>query len=378
MATDGFRINNNITSLGTLRLLSKSQGDLEGSIERLASGLRINRAKDDTANLAVSIRMRAEIGGLQQASRNSSQAINLIQTAEGALNEVHDLLIRMRELAVEASSDTITDSDRASTDLEFTQLRSEIDRIATSTEYNSTALVDGSFTGNTVSFGSAQTSQNLSTNGVQQITLSGTDAGTYTISDTTSDTQLTLSDGSTTQTVSFSAIPASGGTIRVNFSDLGVEFTLNDAFDDDGTVNNSTFEVVAGSGGNLQIGADNSADNQLTFSIGDSTSSGLTLAASALNNLTNAQTAIDTMDTAIDLVNDERSTLGALQNRLEFTVSNLDNIAQNIQAAESTIRDADFAAETARFTRAQILVQSGTAMLAQANAVSTNVLSLLG
>ncbi|MCZ6675709.1 MAG: flagellin [Candidatus Poribacteria bacterium] len=374
----GFRINTNITALGALRSLNKSQGSLEKSIERLSSGLRINRAKDDTAGMAISQRMRAEIGGLQQASRNASQSVNLIQTAEGGLNEIHSLLTRMRDLAVEAASDNVRNVDRAGIDLEFNQLRNEISRIATSTEYNSTKLINGSFTGNSVSFGSSNTSQTLTANGVQKITLSGTSAGTYTVSDaSSSDGAISLSDGTTTQTVTFTTAPASGQTSRVNFSAMGVELTLNDAYDD-GDLDGATFEVVAGSGGELQIGADNASDNQLTFSIGDSSASGLSLEGDSLANISNARSAIDTIDAAIDLVSDERGTLGALQNRLEFTISNLDNISQNIQAAESTIRDADFAAETAAFTRAQILVQSGTAMLAQANSVSSNVLSLLG
>ena len=377
MAVDGFRINNNITAMGALRLLNNSQGDLEKSIERLSSGLRINRAKDDTANLAISQRMRAEIRGLQQASRNASQSVNLIQTAEGGLNEIHNLLIRMRELSVEAASDNIGDSDRASIDLEFSQLRSEIDRIASSTEYNRTALIDGSFTGNAVSFTSANTSQTLTTNGLQKIALSGANTGTYTLTDAAADGTLTLSDGAVTQTVTFTTAPASGQTIRVNFSELGVELTLNDAYDDGG-LEAATFEIVAGTGGEFQIGANNTADNQISFTIGDASAAGLALTGASLANVSDARSAMDSLDAAIDVVNNERGTLGATQNRLEFAMSNLENIAQNIQAAESTIRDADFAAETAAFTRAQILVQSGTAMLAQANAVSQNVLSLLG
>ena len=378
MATDGMRINTNITAVGALRRINSSQGDLERSIERLSSGLRINRAKDDTAGLAISQRMRAQIRGLQQANRNSSQTVNLVQTAEGALDEVHSQLIRMRELAVQGASDTLTDGDRSSVDLEFTQLRNEIDRISGSTKYNDTALIDGSFTGNTVSFTNANTSTTLTSEGVQKISLAGSSTGTYTLSDaSSSDGQLSLSDGTTTQTVTFTTAPTSGNTIRINFNDLGVELTVNDAYDD-GDLNGETFEIVAGSGGNFQVGADNAANNRITFNIGDSSSSGLSIASSALDTITNAQSAIDLIDTAIDLVNDERGSLGAIQNRLEFTISNLDNITQNIQAAESSIRDADFAAETAAFTRAQILVQSGTAMLAQANAVSQNVLSLLG
>jgi flagellin len=283
----------------------------------------------------------------------------------------------MRELAVEAASDNIGDDDRASIDLEFSQLRLEIDRIATSTEYNGTSLIDGSFTGNSVSFGSSNTSQTLTTNGLQKIVLSGASTGTYTLTDAGGDGALTLSDGTVTQTVTYTNAPTSGQTIRVNFTELGVELTLNDAYDD-GDLDAATFEVVAGAGGEFQIGADNAADNQLTFSIGDSTSTGLSITTASLTNITDARSALDILDAAIDLINDERSTLGAMQNRLDFAISNLENISQNIQAAESTIRDADFAAETAQFTRAQILVQSGTAMLAQANAVPQNVLSLLG
>ena len=374
----GFRINNNISAMNSLRLFGRSQRGLEKNIERLSSGLRINRAKDDTAGLAISQRMRATIRGFQQASSNSEQAINMIQTAEGGLDEVHNLLIRMRELSVQASSDTVTDSDRTSIDLEFDQLRSEITRISTTTEYNNTKLINGSFQGNTVSFTNANTSQTLTTDGVQKINLSGAGTGTYTLSDaSSSDGILTLSDGTTTQSVTYTNAPASGQTIKVNFADLGVELTLNDSYDD-GDLNGETFQVVAGSGGNFQIGADNAADNRLSFSIGDSTASGISIDTSDLSNLTNAQAAIDTLDTAIGLVNDQRSTLGALQNRLEFTISNLSNMRQNIQASESAIRDANFASETTEFTRNQILVQSGVAMLAQANAIPQSVLSLLG
>ena len=374
----GFRINNNISAMNSLRLFGKSQSGLERNIERLSSGLRINRAKDDTAGLAISQRMRAQIRGFQQASSNSEQAINMIQTAEGGLDEVHNLLIRMRELSVQASSDTVTDSDRTSIDLEFDQLRSEITRISTTTEYNNTKLINGSFQGNTVSFTNASTSQTLTTDGVQKINLSGAGTGTYTLSDaSSSDGILTLSDGTTTQSVTYTNAPASGQTIKVNFADLGVELTLNDSYDD-GDLNGETFQVIAGSGGNFQIGADNAADNRLSFSIGDSTASGISIDVADLSNLTSAQSAIDTLDAAIGLVNDERSSLGALQNRLEFTISNLSNMRQNIQSSESTIRDADFASETTEFTRNQILVQSGVAMLAQANAIPQSVLSLLG
>ena len=305
--SDGFRINHNITAMKTLRLYSKSQGQFETNVERLSSGMRINRAADDTAGLAISQRMRAEIRGLRQASRNSEQSINLIQTAEGGMQEIHNVLIRMRELAVQAASDNVRDADRSSIDLEFDSMRSEITRIATSTQYNNTKLIEGSFRGNSVSFTSSNTSQTLTANGLQKISISGATTATYTFVDTSSsDGAIALGNGTTTQTVTFTNAPASGQTIMVNFSLLGVELTLNDSYDDGG-LNGATFEIIAGSGGNLQVGPDNVADNQLTFSIGDVTASGLSIDADDLSALLNARTTLDSLDAAIDLVNDERS-----------------------------------------------------------------------
>lgn len=383
---NGFRINHNIPSMNTYRQLTKSRSSLETSLERLSSGLRINRAADDTAGLSISQRMRAEIRGLQQASRNASQAVNLVQTAEGAMNEIHSILTRMRELAVQASSDNISSDDRSSIDNEFSQLRSEISRIATSTEYNDMKLTNGSFNGNAVSWGSSSTSQTLHANGVVDIVVSdSTTTGTYTFDDSSSsDGEITLGNGTTTQTVIFYNAPSSGSTMNIYFDDLGVEVKVNDTYDD-GDLDGLTFEVTGSGDKTFQVGADNASDNRIDLSISNMQSSALGdddsstyLTDVDLTTVTNARTAIDVLDSAIEQVNDSRGELGALQNRFNFAISNLDNIAQNIQASESTIRDADFALEISSFTRSQILVQAGTAMLAQSNVVSQSVLSLLG
>ncbi len=380
----GFRINNNISSMNTYRQLNKSRGAMETSLERLSSGLRINRAADDTAGLAISQRMRSEIRGLQQASRNTSQAINLVQTAEGAMNEIHSILSRMRELAVQAGSDNIGDTDRTSINSEFSQLKNEISRIATSTEYNGEKLVNGSYNGNAVSYTASATSQSLTTSGVQEIIVSGsTSTGTYTVSDSgSSDGQLTIGNGTTTQTVIYYDAPTSGSTINVYFDDLGIQLTLNDAYDD-GDLDGVTFLVEGTGDKTFQVGADNATDNTISFSINNmqasalGSGSGSQLTDADLTSVTNARSALDIVDDAINDVNTERGTLGAIQNRFNFTISNLDNMAQNIQASESTIRDADFALEISSFTRNQILVQAGTSMLAQANASAQSVLSLL-
>ncbi|NOY77251.1 MAG: flagellin [Calditrichaeota bacterium] len=375
------RIYHNITAMTAYRNLTVSDNMLSKSLERLSSGLRINKAADDAAGLGISQRMRAQISGLQMASRNASQAVNVVQTAEGSMNEIHNMLTRMRELAVQASSDSVGSDDRGYLNSEFTALKNEIDRIATSTEYNGTKLINGSYTGNTVSSTASVTTATPEL-GVQEIALNGANAGTYTITDSSGST-LTMTNGTTTQTITLtgtgtSGAPADGETITANFSELGITLTLNQAYDD-ADLDGKKIVVESGSGGQFQVGADNAADNRISFTIGNLQASGTTLGLSSvvISSKSAAQSAIDSIDTAIDAVNSQRSNLGAVQNRLGYTIASVNNQAENIQASESTIRDADFALEMSSYTRAQILVQAGTSMLAQANATPQTVLTLL-
>ena len=298
----GFRINTNTASLNTYRSYAASQAGMEQNIERLSSGLRINKASDDAAGLAISDRMDNQIRGMQQANRNVQQGNNLLQTAEGAMNEVGNILGRMRELAVQSASDTVSGDDRDSIDLEFEQLKSEIDRIAKGTSYNGMGLIDGSSDGTS-----------------EKITLQvGADNNAQDqLSFNLADFRVTDTDGSTAITTFAGASLTTDGSTGTNFKALD-------------------------------------------------------LATSA-----NSQTAITSLDEAIEAVNDQRATVGALQNRLEFTSSNLMGSIQNNSASVSTIRDADFAAEAADLAKNQILVQSGTSMLAQANSLSQNVLALI-
>ena len=273
-------INTNTLSLNAQRTLGASQKDLATSIQRLSSGLRVNSARDDAAGLAIANRMDAQARGMNVAIRNANDGISLAQTAEGALGKVGDMLQRMRELAVQASNATNSDSDRTNLNEEFRQLASEVDRTLQSTTFNGTAVL------------------------------------------------------------------AAGGTLT------------------------------------FQIGANNTASNQLdvgTVNVRGTTAiTGVTNSTgAAITSATAAQTAIGTIDTALDLVNSQRATFGATQNRFEAVISNLAVAAENQAAARSRIMDADFAKETAALTRAQILQQAGTAMLAQANAAPQNVLSLL-
>lgn len=380
------RVNNNITALTARRALGVNSRTLSTRIERLATGLRINRAADDAAGLAISEGMRAEIGGLVQAVRNAEQATNLTQVAEGALNEVSAMLIRMRELAVQAASSTVNDSNRSNLQAEYTHLLAEIDRVAQSTSYNNTILLVGF--GNTVSSDASTTLTTSDTTGVREITLSGAESGNYAFIDTSgSDNQITLGNGIATQTIDIGSIldndavggvVATGTTAIANFDRLGVILTLGDAYRD-GNLDEATIVVENGTGGSFQVGPDNKTVDRIEFGLDDMRASGvqLNLNVTSISTLNSAREAIPFLDLAVARVASERSDIGAIQNRLAFTVASANNAIENIQASESSIRDADVATEVSEFTRAQILTQAATAVLAQANALPQAALSLL-
>ena len=270
-------INTNVASLNAQRNLGVSQSNLAKSMQRLSSGLRINSAKDDSAGLAISDRMTAQIRGLNQAARNANDGISMAQTAEGALQETTNLLQRMRELAVQGANDTNNATDRGSIKGEIDQLVKELDRIATSTKFNGTALIDGSLTG----------------------------------------------------------------------------------------------------GATFQVGANSGADQVISFAISGATSIGLGVSALAVDASGSAQTSIEAIDGALAKVDEIRGGLGAVQNRFESTIANLNNSAENISAARSRIMDADIAQETSAMTKSNILQQAGVAILAQANQAPQLALSLL-
>ena len=376
----GFRINTNTASLNTYRSYGSAQAGLEKNIERLSSGLRINKAADDAAGLAISDRMNNQVRGMQQANRNVQQGNNMLQTAEGAMNEIGNILGRMRELAVQSASDTVSSDDRSSIDLEFDQLRSEINRIANSTEYNNTKLVDGSKAKTGTAKNVTGSDDGLTLDSTTGISVTSTAAiGTYSITESGGDLTLTLDVTSVAQTVSLAA----SGEQELQFDELGITLKLNSNFTagELGTAGADIEVEGASQDITLQIGADNTSQDRLAFNLGAMTDEGLGISLSKLGGsgatITDAQSAINQLDAAIAKVNDERSNVGALQNRLEFTSSNLMNSIQNNAASMSTIRDADFAAEAADLAKNQILVQSGTSMLAQANSLSQNVLALI-
>ena len=375
------RVNNNITAMSARRALSANSRTLSTRIERLATGLRINRSADDAAGLAVSEGLRAEIGGLTQAMRNAEQATNLTQVAEGALNEVSAVLIRMRELAAQSASSTINDNNRVGLTAEYNQLISEIDRLANVTSYNDTVLLVGF--GNTVS-ATLSTALSNAAVGVTSASISGAQSGTYTFIDSGStDSQVTLGNGTVTQTINIATAldgnqVATGTTAIANFDRLGIILNLNDNYTD-GDLDATSLVVIAGTGGTFQVGPDSGVFNQIQFNIGDMRASGpeLNLNSISIGTLENARNALSGLDVAIDRIARERGNIGALQNRMSFTIASTQNAIQNIQASESSIRDADVAEEVSEFTRAQILTQAATAVLVQANAIPQTALSLL-
>ena len=388
----GFRVNTNTTSFHTYRSYSNSQAGLEQNIERLSSGLRINRAADDSAGQAISQRMKNQATGMKQAVRNSQQATNYLQTAEGGLNQIHGILARMRELAVQSSSDGLNTNDRFSIELEYAQLKDEVSRIANSTTYNNMTLINGDRAKDV-----SRTGGNVSDTEIKSFSVASNVATGDEFEFTSVNTSSISLKNKTTGEVQTLHQPDGAGFAEndvLNFDDLGITMTLGANYTSIGTnAPADGFTITQGDFVTMQVGADNDAaharadssdadhsavtENRITLNISDATAKGLGISDSQVSDLADSQRAINALDSAIEKVNDERGNIGALQNRFEFAVSNLQSSLQNTEASRSTILDADFALEAAGMAKNQILTQSGTAMLAQANQISQNVLSLL-
>ncbi|MBO1225343.1 MAG: hypothetical protein JYX80_13055 [Candidatus Scalindua sediminis] len=375
----GLRIQNNIAALNTHRQLVISDASLSRSLERLSSGFRINRAADDAAGLSVSMKFRAQIRSLQQGFRNAGQATSLLQVAEGGADQISNILSRMKELATQAASSNTTASDRTNIATEVDTLESEIDRIARSTKFGGTKLIDGTFGSTGVSaFGALIVANNV--NSVDVSNASALTTFNVAITTSTGFTTVTINDQSgTTQAISVTINTIDeGSTQTLNFSNLGISVVVNADFDET-TTNSASGDLVTGALGasKFQVGNENNADNQISFSLGDLTVAGLSVNVD-VGNLSGAQTALTTIDSAITTLANKRSEIGVAQNRFGFASANLATSIENITAAESVIRDADLAFETINFTKSQILTQAGISILAQANLAPRSVLSLLG
>ena len=378
------RINNNLMAMNTHRQYAINNDNVAKSTEKLSSGYRINRAGDDAAGLAISEKMRAQIRGLNMASKNSQDAISLLQTAEGALTETQSILQRMSELATQSASDTNQNGvDRDSLNSEFQQLTAEIDDISSKTTFNNMKLLDGTFGSTATVDAASDLSVNmvgLTTGTITSISISGFSVGAgQTISfaaDATGYTA-TLAGGSGAATIS-GITNATSGTAQTMTIDFGsnrkvsINFSATTASDLDGAALQFS---VTGTEADIQTGANSGETMQI--SIGNMSSTALGLNTSSVATKTGANAAITSVQSAINLVSAQRAKLGAYENRLTHKISNLDTSSENLQAAESRIRDLDMAAEMTTYTKNNILVQAATAMLAQANSAPQGVLQLL-
>ena len=412
------RINTNVASIMAQRQLAIQSGSLSKSLERLSSGMRINKAADDAAGLAISETLKAQITGMYQANANSQDAINLIQTGEGGLNETTNILQRMRELSVQAANDTYTQADRSKIQEEVGQLKEELTRIASTTQYNGRNLLDGSVgqsaaqidasvsikqnsrvggpnAANVPQFGDMIASVSLNnfstvatdvamevkivataTAGIYNMEIRGSDGSTTTYNDVTNAVTGLFFGGGQTKTFTLN----SGASVQITFGNMAPQTV------DIGDV--ATLQVQG-------LQASVTTDQALTFQIGqnegqivkfgmaDMTAKalhlevGTVLGTTDADSRTQSQNMIGVIDEALRKVNVQRARMGAMQNRFEHSIANLNVAAENLAASNSRIRDTDVAFESAQLTRSQILVQAGTAMLSQANATSQNALSLL-
>lgn len=390
------RINQNIMAFNAYRNLSTTTGSLGKSLEKLSSGYRINRAADDAAGLVISQGLRAQISGLKQAGRNAQDGISVVQTAEGALNEVQTMLNRMRDLAVQAANTATNDSNaRTAAQAEVTQLKAEIDRITGSTKFGQMALLDGSFgvtaaikTGFNATGTYTVTANDdfvINVNGVGNKTVAlsaGTYTGTQLASHMQSAIRTALTSGGTYTQAQADQVTVEATTVGAGFS-LSIKaalantqtFTLTDGTGTPLAELNLTGAITAaaGSGGTFQVGSNNG--DTISVTLASVSVSGLGV--SGINISTDAAGAITLLDSAISNVSTTRGNLGAIQNRFESTIANLQVATENLSASESRIRDTDMAAEMTNFTRQQILQQAGTAMLAQANNVPQSLLRLI-
>ena len=389
-------INHNMNALNAHRNMGINNTAAGKSMEKLSSGLRINRAGDDAAGLAISEKMRGQIRGLTQASRNSADGISMIQTAEGALNETTNILQRMRELAVQASNDTNTTSDREEIQKEINALTEEVDRIANNTEFNTQKLLNGSKSGEA---GDLVREEVVGVEGEFKISLNA---------EIKADDKLVI-DGKVIKFDQNSV--ASETTIKNKIADvLGEKYDINvnankkvitltqkvgsDKEEINVTLNGTkagiTTNIQAGvtqrdeelSEGKVSVQVGANASQSMSIEIGDMRAQALNIVNDKGRGLSvetaqSANEAITAFDAALNAVSSQRANLGAVQNRLEYTISNLDNTAENLTSAESTLRDVDMAKEMMEYSKNNILNQAAQAMISQANQQPQNVLQLL-
>ncbi len=366
-------VQHNITAMNANRQLGVTTSVQGKSAERLSSGYRINRAADDAAGLKISEKMRSQIRGLNKASTNAQDGVSLLQTAEGALNETHSILQRMNELAVQGANDTNQNIDRDAINQELSALVEEIDRISQTTQFNKQGLLDGSFTGKNLQVGANQgqkitlniAAMNAQAIGIKAVAVSGT-----------------LSYLATNEVLKNYQRGMGSAKIRACIGNLAAcTVNMGKAI---GKANGSTYTSYFMRGDGVAV-TNSTLVRSYAYKVAASAAQifrvppkcATTVSTPNVRDYQQATGTITMIQNAINNVSSQRSALGALQNRLEHTIANLDNVAENTQAAESRIRDTDMASEMVEYSKNNILAQAGQSMLAQANQSNQGVLSLL-
>ncbi|MGZ4598650.1 MAG: flagellin N-terminal helical domain-containing protein [Oryzihumus sp.] len=378
----GLQINTNIAAMNSYRNLASTQGAMSKSLERLSSGLRINRAADDAAGLAISEGLKSQIGGLTVAARNTQDGISVVQTAEGALTETQSILQRMRDLAVQSANDSNDQNSRDAINTEATALKDELDRIANKTTFNNVNLLNGNFTSKDFQVGYASG---------DKITVNVTSSGPQGVTATFANGQPNLSAGTLTLTAGALSVTTGALTASKDSNDIASQLNGDKNFSAAFTAKVTStggLEIkakdasvaaaaIAFTGGGGLAGTKTDTANTLTGTGGFS-STDLGVGGSDLSSKANATTAITAIDSAIKSVSTARASLGALQNRFEHVINSVNVANENLSASKSRITDTDMAQEMTSFTRSQILQQAGVSMLAQANQMPQSVLKLLG
>ena len=377
------RINTNVDALTAYNNLNKTQQSGSTSNERLSSGLRINRAADDAAGLAISQGLTSQINGIGQAVRNAQDGINVVQTADGALSETHSILQRMRTLAVQSANDSNDNASRNDIQTEVNALSTELDKIANNTTFNNIKLLDGNFTSKKFQVGYAA-NDTLDVNITQGSTVGAvsTAGGAITTAGT-----LVLKEGGTTTTTGTIAVTSSASeTANALNKDTAFSSKYLASFTTDASTGAETLVVKAKDGGAFSVDATSTAVGvSKTASAATGVAGGFSSAALGvdstkvdLSTQAGAESAITALDSAIQNVSTARATLGATQNQFQHHINNLTVTQQNLQASNSSIQDTDMAQEMSNFTRTQVLQNAGISMLAQANQSSQGILKLLG
>ena len=430
-------VQHNMQAANANRMLNVTTGAQSKSTEKLSSGYKINRAADDAAGLSISEKMRKQIKGLDRASTNAQDGVSCVQTAEGALTEVHSMLQRMNELAVQSANGTNSETDRKAIQDEVDQLSKEIDRVSETTKFNETYLLkgDNGSNGNTKAFAAGDTigtvdGVTVKANGTTAATLSDNGdikIGTVQLVSSNADITIEKPDDANSKSANVTKVVSDGTNVTVTLKD-GKEETdtvtnIKTKYEIDGTKKGTAIiskelkaettnaeisgtytgnldklavgadvnaKLAIGSAGtsalssdtkalilNLHVGADSESTNKISIAIDSMSAKGIGVNGLDVSTEAGATNSIDTIKDAIQKVSSQRSSLGAVQNRLEHTINNLDNVVENTTSAESRIRDTDMAKEMVNYSKNNILAQAGQSMLAQANQSNQGVLSLL-